>query len=172
MNPALPLCLVLLFLSQSFTSASSLLRRPIPHCFPASTSPSPPRRVPAVFAECLRIINLIPSVALDPTIPVKWGAGTSSHADFALPARWKGLPFPPSPLPILIQIAKHQALTPIPGHWDKGSINKCVVELNLKEGEKGSDRSNLEDIKEAAKAVAVQCVIRPPHLGGWVQVGW
>lgn len=42
----------------------------------------------------------------------------------------------------------------------------------MQEGEKGSDRSNLEDLKEAARGVAVECVIRPPHLGGWVQVGW
>lgn len=46
------------------------------------------------------------------------------------------------------------------------------MELNLKEREKGSDRSNLEDLKKAAIAVAADCVIRPPHLGGWVQVGW
>lgn len=46
------------------------------------------------------------------------------------------------------------------------------MEIDLKEGEKGSDRSNLEDLMEAAKAVAVECVIRPPHLGGGVQVGW
>ncbi|KAL8897883.1 MAG: hypothetical protein Q9207_006979 [Kuettlingeria erythrocarpa] len=85
---------------QYLTSATSLLRRPIPHCNSPSTSPSSPHHVPAVFADCLRIINLIPSVSIDPTIPVKWGAGASSHADFALPARWKGLPFPP--LPILI----------------------------------------------------------------------
>ncbi|KAI4185759.1 MAG: hypothetical protein LQ346_005826 [Caloplaca aetnensis] len=130
MKPPHPLCLVLLFLSQYLTSATPLLRRPIPHCNPPSTSPSSPHHVPAVFAECMRIINLIPSAGpLDPTIPVKWAADASFHPDFVLPARWK-------------------------------------------EREKGSDRSNLEDLKKAAIAVAADCVIRPPHLGGWVQVGW
>ncbi|KAL8920112.1 MAG: hypothetical protein Q9208_006465 [Pyrenodesmia sp. 3 TL-2023] len=161
MNPlSLDLILILLFLTQHLTSATPLLRRPIPHCNapspPSSSSPSP-HHVPAVFSECMRLIKLIPTIApSDPTLPIKWAADPAYHPDFALPARWKA----------------SSADSDILFALEPGSRNKCVVEINLKEGEKGSDRSNLEDLTEAAKAVAVECVIRPPHLGGWVQVGW
>lgn len=37
----------------------------------------------------------------------------------------------------------------------------------------GSDKTTLDDIMTAAFVVAVECVIKPPHLGGIMfEVGW
>ncbi|KAL8748375.1 MAG: hypothetical protein Q9184_007350, partial [Pyrenodesmia sp. 2 TL-2023] len=88
----LPLCLILLSLTQHFTSAASLLRRPVPHCnSPSTPSATPsPHHVPAVFSECMRLIKLIPTIAPgEPTLPIKWAADPSYNPDFSLPARWK-----------------------------------------------------------------------------------
>ena len=34
------------------------------------------------------------------------------------------------------------------------------------------DRTTLEDVQRAARAVAVECIIKGPHLGGFTLVGW
>ena len=36
----------------------------------------------------------------------------------------------------------------------------------------GYDRTTLQDVKMAARRVAVDCIIGEPHLGGFVQLGW
>lgn len=38
--------------------------------------------------------------------------------------------------------------------------------------ERGYDRTTLRDIEDAGRRIAVECVIREPHEGGFVQLGW
>ena len=103
--------------------------------------PSPLIR-PAIFAECISVINLIPIIVRDPNLPLKFSEDPAQRPDIELPVFWRD----------------HQ--------------NKCVVNVDIKDGQTGYDRSSLHDIAEWAKAVALECIIRPPHLGGSVTVGW
>ena len=59
----------------------------------------------------------------------------------------------------------------LPKYWKKQNL-KCGVGLDF--GYSGSqyDMTTLNDVKRAAKALAIECIIKAPHLGGFVQLGW
>ncbi|KAL8785266.1 MAG: hypothetical protein Q9213_003470 [Squamulea squamosa] len=78
----------------------------------------------------------------DPNIPLKFSYNPDSHPDILLPKYWR----------------------------DEGG--NCGVGIDLAEGEEGYDRTTLGDIKAAARAVAIECVIKMPHLGGFMRIGW
>lgn len=44
--------------------------------------------------------------------------------------------------------------------------------MDLAPTQEGFDKTTLNNIKATAKAVAVEYVIKPPHTGEFVQVGW
>ncbi|KAI4125954.1 MAG: hypothetical protein LQ338_004010 [Usnochroma carphineum] len=116
---------------------------PPSHPINCNTPSSPPSLHPATFSACLRLLKAIPAV--HPVMP-------PTH-----PLKWSA---DPSTDPDF----------GLPARWE--SPGQCAIQLDMKDGERGWDRSNLADLKDAAMAVAVGCVIRPPHLGGWVNVGW
>ncbi|KAL9011945.1 MAG: hypothetical protein Q9173_003256 [Seirophora scorigena] len=98
---------------------------------------------PAVFAKCRRLAEEIPtSTIYEPDLPLKFSTDLSQRPDIKLPAIW--------------------------GNGD----DDCTVGLQFDPNRSGYDRTTLLDIRAAALAVAFHCVIRPPHLGGTVVVGW
>ncbi|KAL8801238.1 MAG: hypothetical protein Q9182_004587 [Xanthomendoza sp. 2 TL-2023] len=126
-----------------------------------SISPPPPRPVlihrpkcwtdsqtllrPAVFAECRdNARSILRTQGLDPDIPLKFSADPATRPDVKLPTAW--------------------------GH----RRDNCDIWLqaNPPGTRKGSDRTTLRQVEEAAMTVALECVIKPPHLGGLVVLGW
>ncbi|KAL8935065.1 MAG: hypothetical protein Q9216_005599 [Gyalolechia sp. 2 TL-2023] len=97
---------------------------------------------PIVFRECVEIINNDIFEDYDPDEPLKFSFDPRFRPDIRLPKYWK-----------------------------RPGIN-CGVGVDLAPGLEGYDRTTLRDIKKAAQAVAVECVIKPPHTGGFVQLGW
>ncbi|KAL8718958.1 MAG: hypothetical protein Q9225_003970 [Loekoesia sp. 1 TL-2023] len=81
---------------------------------------------PAVFAACLRVINLIPAIHGNPQEPLKFSEDPTARPDIRLPTYWRD------------------------------SNSNCVIGLLLAPGEQGSDRSSLADLKDWAGAVATQ----------------
>ncbi|KAL8650268.1 MAG: hypothetical protein Q9210_003919, partial [Variospora velana] len=59
----------------------------------------------------------------------------------------------------------------LPVLWGVGNKG-CTIGLQFDPDRGGSDRTSLLDVQAAAMAVAFHCVIRPPHMGGTVKVGW
>lgn len=59
----------------------------------------------------------------------------------------------------------------LPFTWSSPA-HSCVVGIDIPAAVGGSEKTSLYDIRMAAQAVAVECVIKPPHLGGIVHVGW
>ncbi|KAI4093110.1 MAG: hypothetical protein LQ344_003093 [Seirophora lacunosa] len=105
--------------------------------------PPQPEIRPAVFAKCRRLAEEIPtSTIYEPNLPLKFSSDPSQRPDIKLPAIW--------------------------GNGD----DDCTVGLQFDLSRSGYDRTTLLDIRAAALAVAFFCVIRPPHLGGTVVVGW
>ena len=98
--------------------------------------------VPATFRDCIDIINSDIAEGYDVDEPLKFSHDPSFRPDIQLPKYWKR-----------------------PGI-------SCGVGIDLAPGLQGYDRTTLRDIKGAARAVAIACVIRPPHAGGFVQIGW
>lgn len=127
----------------SFVATSSIILTILLHhasamgCFPPSSSLKP-----AVFAECLRVIEKIPSIVPNPNIPLVFSKNPADRPDIRLPTFWR----------------------------DTG--DRCVIGLRLRPEAEGPDRMNLIDLKGFAKDVALKCIIRPPHLGGETIVGW
>ncbi|KAI4122252.1 MAG: hypothetical protein LQ338_005925 [Usnochroma carphineum] len=81
-------------------------------------------------------------VADDPDVPLKFSDDPAQRPDIKLPAVW-------------------------------GSDNEyCHVGVHFRSGSTGYDRTTLHDIQGAAMAIALECVIKPPHLGGLVRLGW
>ncbi|KAL8681847.1 MAG: hypothetical protein Q9186_002079 [Xanthomendoza sp. 1 TL-2023] len=82
-------------------------------------------------------------------------------------------PFDPF-LPLLF--SRHRSERPdikIPKTWsDHVSSGDCVVGVDIPEALGGADKTSLDDIREAAMAVAVQCVMQREHLGGAITLGW
>ncbi|KAL9056281.1 MAG: hypothetical protein Q9206_002821 [Seirophora lacunosa] len=97
---------------------------------------------PVVFRECIEIINNDIYEDFDPDIPLKFSTDPTLDPDIRLPKFWKRV----------------------------GA--NCGVGIDFKPTKRGYDRTTLRDVKAAAQAVAIECVIRPPHVGGFVQLGW
>lgn len=97
---------------------------------------------PAVFRECLAVINRIPNLR-DPDEVLKFSPDAAQRPDMEVPVLWSS----------------------------RG--NACNIGLQFdKLSRERYDRTTLNDIKSAALATAVHCVIQPPHLGGVVVVGF
>lgn len=102
-----------------------------------------PQIRPAIFSECRDIIKVImASSRFGPDIPLKFSPDPAKEPDIRLPAA-----------------------------WTRGKEN-CDVGLQFQTGKSGYDRTTLRDVQQAAMAVALECVINPPHLGGLAVVGW
>ncbi|KAL8751519.1 MAG: hypothetical protein Q9184_006043 [Pyrenodesmia sp. 2 TL-2023] len=101
------------------------------------------RFLPIVFRECISIIRTdIISTGHDPDQPLKFSHDPNYHPDIQLPRYWK-----------------------------RAGVN-CGVGLDFAPRLQGYDRTTLRDVEAAAMAVAVECVIKPPHTGGYVRLGW
>ncbi|KAL8865042.1 MAG: hypothetical protein Q9174_007103, partial [Haloplaca sp. 1 TL-2023] len=98
--------------------------------------------LPATFRDCIDIINNDVAAGYDIDEVLKFSFDPTFRPDVQLPKYWKR-----------------------PGLG-------CGVGVDLAPGLQGYDRTTLRDIIVAARAVAVDCVIRPPHTGGFVQIGW
>ncbi|KAL8646052.1 MAG: hypothetical protein Q9210_006354 [Variospora velana] len=100
---------------------------------------------PLIFKECNYIITkLIPRTGnFDTSIPLIFSRDESLHPDVETPKSWQ-LPRP---------------------------VN-CIVGIDIAHAVGGSDKTSLKDIQHAATAIAIECVIKPPHLGGILQIGW
>ncbi|KAL9016810.1 MAG: hypothetical protein Q9185_005854 [Variospora sp. 1 TL-2023] len=59
----------------------------------------------------------------------------------------------------------------LPALWGAGN-KKCTIALQFDPDRGGYDRLSLLGVQAAGLAVAVHCVMRPPHMGGTVEVGW
>ena len=98
---------------------------------------------PIVFKDCIEVINKeIIRGHDDPTIPLKFSKDLNLHPDIRLPK-----------------------------YWTRNG-RKCGVGVDLAPRMQGYDRTTLDDIQRAARAVAVECIIKEPHLGGYMQLGW
>lgn len=57
--------------------------------------------------------------------------------------------------------------------WVLDATPECIVGVDIASTQGTSDKTTLDDVMQAAHAIAVDCVIRPPHLGGIVyEAGW
>ncbi|KAL8934120.1 MAG: hypothetical protein Q9216_006066 [Gyalolechia sp. 2 TL-2023] len=110
---------------------------------PKCWDPTVPSLAPATFTNCLEAINKV-VIGRDPEEVLRFSVESSQRPDIKLPTTWT-----------------------IAGE-------SCMVGLQWKPTapRRGDDRTNLLDIKGAAMAAAIRCIIRPPHLGGTVVVGW
>lgn len=97
---------------------------------------------PAVFRECLTVINRISNLR-DPDEVLKFSPHADERPDVEIPLIW----------------------------GSRG--NDCNIGLQFDTlSRERYDRTTLNDIKGAALATALHCVIQPPHLGGIVVVGY
>jgi len=97
---------------------------------------------PLIFKECFNIISQDVARGRDLNLPLKFSPDSSLEPDILLPATWSG-----------------------------GTSN-CIVGLAFEPGRTGYDRVSMLDIKRAATAIGLECVIKPPHRGGILQIGW
>ncbi|KAL9595108.1 MAG: hypothetical protein Q9219_006651 [cf. Caloplaca sp. 3 TL-2023] len=101
-----------------------------------------PNLLPAVFRDCLFAFNLIVE-GRDPDEVLSFSNKPYLRPDMVLPHYWKP------------------------------AGKRCMVGLQYNmEATESIDRTTLFDVKGAALASALQCVIKPPHRGGTVVVGW
>ncbi|KAL8851500.1 MAG: hypothetical protein Q9221_003600 [Calogaya cf. arnoldii] len=74
-----------------------------------------------------------------------------------------------------LKFSKDPSLHPdieLPKYWSRGE-SKCGVGVDMAPDLGDYDRTTLNDIQKAARAAAVECIIKHPlHLGGFVEVGW
>lgn len=100
---------------------------------------------PLIFRECSTIISqLIPRAGrFDKTTPLSFGRAGPLHPDVETPFSWQ-LPRP----------------------------SNCIIGIDIPAAVGGTDKTSLKDIQDAALAVAIDCVIKPPHLGGIIAIGW
>lgn len=83
-------------------------------------------------------------------------------------------PFDPS-LPLTFsreRVPRPDVRTPKTWYDHAAEGSDCLIGVDIPSTEGGTDKTSLHDIKLAAMAIAVDCVIKPPHLGGIMQVGW
>ena len=134
------------FTTLIFQVALSTLVVAAPRCWNADMSPRP-----IVFRDCNEIIV--------------HGIGTTSDRSRR--------PFDPS-RPLIF--SRDRGLGPdvrTPKTWyDEERETSCLIGIDIPSHLGGSDKTSLHDIKMAAMAIAVECVIKPPHLGGILQIGW
>ncbi|KAL8803101.1 MAG: hypothetical protein Q9200_006350 [Gallowayella weberi] len=82
-------------------------------------------------------------------------------------------PFNPS-LPLLF--SRYRSERPdvkTPKSWsDHVSSGDCIVGVDIPDALARTDKTSLDDVKNAAMAVAVECVMQGDHLGGMIRVGW
>lgn len=97
---------------------------------------------PIVYRNCIDVINNEITKGRDPDIPLMFSNDPTMHPDIKVPTYWKS------------------------------SDSKCGVGVDMAFQLRSYDRTTLNDIKRAAKVVAVECIIKPPHLGGAMQLGW
>lgn len=102
----------------------------------------PHRFAPIVFKDCIDVVNNEITKGHDPTVPLKFSKDPTVHPDIALPK-----------------------------YWTRGA-SKCGVGVDFVPQMQGYDRTTLDDIQRAAREVAVECIIKEPYLGGFVEVGW
>ncbi|KAL8680334.1 MAG: hypothetical protein Q9186_003455 [Xanthomendoza sp. 1 TL-2023] len=97
---------------------------------------------PIVFRTCNDVIKTEITRGVDADVPFKFSKDPNQHPDIRLPVYWKA------------------------------QDNSCGVGLDMAPGSEGWDRTTMRDIAAAAQVVAIQCIIKPPHVGGYIQVGW
>ncbi|KAI4219525.1 MAG: hypothetical protein LQ349_008329, partial [Xanthoria aureola] len=102
----------------------------------------PRKFAPVIFRDCIDVINHEVTRRYDPTVPLKFSQDPNLHPDIRLPHFWSR--------------AEH----------------KCGVGIDLASHVHEYDRTTLEDIQTVARAVAVECIIKGPHLGGFTTTGW
>ncbi|KAL8995626.1 MAG: hypothetical protein Q9169_004669 [Polycauliona sp. 2 TL-2023] len=103
----------------------------------------PQRFVPIVFKDCIDVINKeITRSPFPPTAPLTFSKDPTLQPDIILPK-----------------------------YWTRGE-SKCGVGVDFAPRLRGYDRTTLDDIQKAARAVGIECIIGEPHLGGFLQMGW
>ncbi|KAL8695467.1 MAG: hypothetical protein Q9218_000045 [Villophora microphyllina] len=95
-----------------------------------------------VFKECLDIVNNQVIPGYDLNLPLKFSHNSDLQPDIQLPKMYTS------------------------------STGNCFVGIDLSMGKTGYDRASMSDIRRAAQAVGVECIIKPPHRGGIVELGW
>lgn len=100
---------------------------------------------PLVFKECNDIIlhHVTHDDKFNPDMPLSFSRERSLKPDIKLPKTWHGR-----------------------------NEGDCVVGVDIPEAIGGSEKTSLTDIMYAAQGIAIECVIKPPHLGGILQIGW
>ncbi|KAL8659403.1 MAG: hypothetical protein Q9226_000430 [Calogaya cf. arnoldii] len=83
-------------------------------------------------------------------------------------------PFNPS-LPLIFSrdpVPQPDIRTPKTWFNEEDVDSSCLIGVDIPSYRGGSDKTSLHDIKMAAMAIAVECVIKRQHLGGILQIGW
>lgn len=119
----------------------------VPRCWRPEVSPKP-----LIFRECKEII--VHQIGLtydasrrpfDPSLPLIFSRDRVPRPDIRTPKTW----------------FNHEI-----------EESSCLIGVDIPSHRGGSDKTSLHDIKTAAMAIAVDCVIQSPHLGGILQIGW
>ncbi|KAI4223666.1 MAG: hypothetical protein L6R36_005253 [Xanthoria steineri] len=140
------LALTILLTYTVIVIASPLVRNvSIPTRAPECWDPQPYFH-PLIFRDCIEIITHEITRGRDPDIPLKFSRFLSEQPDIRLPAVWRS----------------RAGRTP----------NNCLISVEYASDGFGHDWTTLNDVKRAATAVATQCVIKEPHRGGVVRLGW
>lgn len=137
----------------------------------------------SIFTTIIHQILLSTVVAADLRC---WGAETSTKPLIfrecnEIIVHWIGRtydssrrPFDPS-LPLTFsreRVPRPDVRTPKAWYDHEAEGSDCLIGVDIPRTPGGTDKTSLHDIKMAAMAIAVECVIKPPHLGGIMQVGW
>ena len=101
---------------------------------------------PLIFRDCIEIITHEITRGRDPDIPLKFSRFLSEQPDIRLPAVWRS----------------RAGKTP----------NNCLISVDYASEGFGHDWTTLNDVKRAAMTVATECVIKEPHRGGALRLGW
>lgn len=120
----------------------------VPRCWAPEVSPKP-----LIFRECNEIIVHQIGQTYDPS---------------------RRRPFDPS-LPLIFsrdRVPRPDVRTPKTWYNYEIEDSSCLIGVDIPSHQGGSDKTSLQDIKMAAMEIAVECVIKSPHLGGILQIGW
>ncbi|KAL8637353.1 MAG: hypothetical protein Q9228_005369, partial [Teloschistes exilis] len=99
---------------------------------------------PLIFKNCDSVIRrqILNEHAFDPDQPLTFSRDRGLNPDIKLPETWTSLG------------------------------GDCIVGVDIPSTVGGVEKTSLRDILFTAQAVAIECVIKPPHLGGLMLVGW